>query len=405
MAWTNISAPSVGNPTRLTAFAVAVIDNLTYLYNAFLSLVGSREIIVNGSFESDADSDGYPDGWTRTIYGGGGGSFLHDTSVSAADGLAIHGKRSVKFTTPGGGGSGGGTIETTDYFEITEGRTYVLTWQAKASAAAISVQVFVSYYDCTQTLVSTATVYTSTANPTSWTVQNAGFKPPSTARYAKIKFAVAEIGLSTTAGDVWIDNVQLKTINFENRFIADSPGAGTWTCPAGVWYAQFTVIGAGGGGGGNNGGGSNGGGGGGGGYCEQILAVTPGTAYSYEVGAGGAGGNIGGGSAGAQSQIVIGATTLDANGGSGGEGDGGGGTGGAGGTASGGAINTTGGTGGTSGGAIGGVGGIVTPIGTSAAGSASTTVGVAGQSYGAGGSGAVNAVGGAGHDGAIIFRW
>ena len=135
MAWTNITKPAVGDPTKKQAFADVVVDDLTYLYNQFLSLVGSREIIVNGSFESDADADGYPDGWTRTLYTGG--SFTFDLSTSAADGKAIHGKRSVKFTSPGGVGNGGGYLESTDFFEISENRTYVLSWQHKSSVAGI----------------------------------------------------------------------------------------------------------------------------------------------------------------------------------------------------------------------------------------------------------------------------
>lgn len=400
MPFTVITPPSQGDPTRLEAFAEPVIEDLTYLYNQFLSLVGSREIVVNGSFESDADSDGFPDGWTRTLYTGG--TFLHDTSTVAADGKSIHGKRSVKFTSPGGGGNGGGYLVTNDFFEVTESRTYVLTWQHKSSAAGIHNLVEIDYYDCTQTIISTGTLYDSTVNPTGWTVQNAAFKPPANTRYAKLRFVGAKDD-NTTAGSAWFDNVQLKAINFENRYVADTVGTGTWTCPTGIYFAEFTVIGGGGGGGSNNGGGADGGGGGGGGFSYAVLAVVPGTAYNYEVGAGGVGGNPG--TNGAQSQIVIGATTLDANGGTGGQGDGGSGNGGAGGSASGGAVNTTGGTGGNAGGGAGGAGGIVPAIGTSVAGSTSTTPGQTGSSYGAGGSGAVNAAGGAGHAGAIIFRW
>ncbi|MCB9336115.1 MAG: T9SS type A sorting domain-containing protein [Flavobacteriales bacterium] len=69
-----------------------------------------------------------------------------------------------------------------------------------------------------------------------------------------------------------------------------TPGADTWTCPAGVTSVTVTVWGAGGGGGGCNSTADGGGGGGGGGCSQSVLAVTPGVTYNLYVGNGGAGG-------------------------------------------------------------------------------------------------------------------
>lgn len=81
-----------------------------------------------------------------------------------------------------------------------------------------------------------------------------------------------------------------------------TPGAGTWTMPAGCLSVVFEARG--GGGGGNGGNGSNvpngglrghgGGGGGRGGYSTTTVALTSGTVVSYNVGAGGRGGSGGG---------------------------------------------------------------------------------------------------------------
>ena len=66
-----------------------------------------------------------------------------------------------------------------------------------------------------------------------------------------------------------------------------TPGANTWTCPAGVTEVQLLVVAGGGGGGGGV---NAGGGAGGGGLLEDAsYTVVPGTVYDITVGAGGAG--------------------------------------------------------------------------------------------------------------------
>lgn len=101
----------------------------------------------------------------------------------------------------------------------------------------------------------------------------------------------------------------------------------SWTCPLGV--RRLRVRGVGGGGGGKAYGSDNttGGSGGGGGYFEGFAAVTPGTVYSYSIGAGGAANTSDGGN----TTFTASNGTFTANGGS----LGGGFVGGAGGTASG----------------------------------------------------------------------
>ena len=398
-----ISVPSVGDPTKQT-LAQALADALAALEVDVAAIVGER-LVTNGSFEVDSDSDGFPDQWTCTPYTGGTFSLVSDTGTGAN---SAHGLKAIKFTHPGGGGNGGGEIVThaDTFIEISPERPYVLTWMNKNSVAGVTNSVEILEYDATQTLLATQVIFSETSNPTAWTMFKVKFKvsDPLT-RYAKIKFKCGETSAST-AGDIFIDNVQLQFAHFENRYVIDKAGSGTWNAPSFVRAVEIECIGAGGGGGGNNGGGSNGGGGGGGGYARALIACTPGTSYSYTVGLGGSGGpTTSAGSAGTASTITIGSTTLTANGGNGGQGDGGAGTGGSGGSATGGDDNFTGGAGGNAGGAIGGVGGIVTPIGFSCAGSTTTTPGIDGQFAGCGGGGAVQAAGGSGHDGALIIRW
>lgn len=213
-----------------------------------------------------------------------------------------------------------------------------------------------------------------------------------------------------------------------------SPGAHTWTCPAGVNSITVYCYGGGGAGGGSSwssGGGAKagaGGGGGGGSFASSTVTVTPSVTYDIVVGAGGTGaantdgtnggnstfdnttvvayggsgglrGSTGGEGAGGAGGI-LGTGTTRYVGGNGNNGKkssyGGGGGGGAGTTAAGGnASNQTGGAGGTLNGGNGGNG--------------STTDGgngSLGATYGGAGAGSLgNAAGGSGANGAVIIEY
>lgn len=93
----------------------------------------------------------------------------------------------------------------------------------------------------------------------------------------------------------------------------DFTSSGTWTCPSGVYSAEFLVVGAGGAGGGTSTAVTHygAGGGGGGGSVKKInLAVTPGTSYTITVGAKGTGSSAALGGNGGFSEVLNGATSL-----------------------------------------------------------------------------------------------
>jgi hypothetical protein len=396
-----IVEPQVGDPTT-AEWGQSVAQELAYLYTLALSAIGSREIILNGSFETDTDSDGEPDGWTIVEFTGG--TFLLDESTVAADGKSRHGKRAAKLTAAAG--TGGGTLTSTDAFECTPGRILEFSWQMKSSAAGVRNKVDILFFDSTLVATTTDNIFdNSTTNPTDWTLFHSFVVVPATARYCKIKLTGADSS-DATNGDVWFDDVKVfsKQPVFAREIQFTAAGTFQWQCPAGVYLAQFAAIGAGGGGGGANT--QAAAGGGSGGMVTSVLAVVPGTLYPVVVGAGGAGGNSApnAGSAGANSTV---------NGLTGGGGGGGAITSGAGGTAgsaAGGDINNAGNAGsvraGTEDGGNGGasvwsgdiaLGGI--DIGNIAAES--------GRLYGAGGGGGedVNGNGGNGADGAVFIRW
>ena len=97
-----------------------------------------------------------------------------------------------------------------------------------------------------------------------------------------------------------------------------TPGADTWTCPAGVTSVTVHCIGGGGGGGGSRSDYVYGGGGGAGGsYAAKVITVTPGNTYNLYVGNGGAGGTNGNGVDGEDSWFNN-SSTVNAVGGDGG---------------------------------------------------------------------------------------
>ncbi|HLP49682.1 MAG TPA: T9SS type A sorting domain-containing protein, partial [Chitinophagales bacterium] len=214
--------------------------------------------------------------------------------------------------------------------------------------------------------------------------------------------------------------------------VIDGPGAcsagnitGSWQVPCNVTaitvHAYGGGGGAGGGGGGSNGGLFNtrgGGGGGGGAHASSTIIVTPGSTFTYSIGAGGCGGangsdgergddgNAGGNTTFSGTADGGGAVNLFAGGGArGGSGSGSGnnpGSGGAGGTASGGSSNDSGGAGNGGSGGNGGAGGAgAGPAG--GAGGPSTNN--PGSTYGGGGAGGGNSDGGRGAIGGILIYY
>jgi hypothetical protein len=231
----------------------------------------------------------------------------------------------------------------------------------------------------------------------------------------------AVVASATVFGKRWISVTDNNTTNPDSSGagwfeIAESvvflTASGSFTVPA--WISKIPMIGTGGGAGGaGNGNGQVGGGGGAGGTAMGCYAVTPGSPYSFVIGAGGAGaasttGNSSGGNGGATSF----STFFTANGGTGGVNNTGGlVAGGAGGTATGGATggNFTGGWGadgygasnlvptGRGGGSYWGDGG---PCGVQGGDQNALTYG----SGGGGGYGPLSSDGGAGAPGVIQLR-
>jgi len=244
MAWTDIAKRAVGDCIP-KSWLDTFIDNLVHLYNsAGGSGTGSSGSLQNGSFENDTDADGIPDGWTRTLYTGG--SFAIETTAPE------HGAKSIKFTSPGGAGNGGGYIDNDDYILCSEVRPVVLRW-VMWGTADVNNLVDVLFYDKAKGYLSTTNLYTNAAtNPTTATQKHYSATPPADARYFRVRLTGCKND-DTTAGSTYFDDVAIgtsigsvvgyaETAANEDRpadriHIATSLSSVVFTAPNNVWVS------------------------------------------------------------------------------------------------------------------------------------------------------------------------
>lgn len=206
MAFVVMSTPSAGDAI-LVSFAEDTIDNLDFL-NTQIGSLGAVNIL-NGNFEIIGSASDLPANWTRTLFSGGDGDF--DTTTP------MEGSQSYEFVHPGGGGNGGGSLES-DYFPITANREYQLDWLHWVDAAGMHDSVEVEYFTGAKVSISTEVVYDSVANPTSPERQTSSLAIPPTARFMKATLIGGEDDVDVAGSSYW-DDVRL-TIQGVGRFKA-----------------------------------------------------------------------------------------------------------------------------------------------------------------------------------------
>lgn len=204
MAFVQPSDVAVGDPTEASnqnAQNDAIAD-----LNARVSLTFGQGV-ANGSFEFDFDSDGEPDQWTITDFSGG--SHELDTTEK------LDGGQSLKCVTT----SGGGFVEalSDDFIPVPPKVLISVPFGIKVSTATVRVRVQLLYYNASETLVGSSTVYDSTANPTDWEYKNYADRIPfgasvSTAKYYKVKLIAGESG-GSVAANVFFDSVSSKKVS------------------------------------------------------------------------------------------------------------------------------------------------------------------------------------------------
>ncbi len=199
MAFTSITKPAVGKPTRKTAHIDAIIDDLNYL-NGELSTVKGNLVVINGGMELDTDADGSePDGWTLALLNSGA------AAISSAD--SYDGDYCWTATTLGGAGNGGATLTSTDLIQAVAGEYYWITFAHMCSAAGVSTKVEMIFYDEDENVHATRCVYKSVINPTSWVKYECVGLSPSGTKYMKIRLTGGVLD-GATAGTAYFDAVR-----------------------------------------------------------------------------------------------------------------------------------------------------------------------------------------------------
>lgn len=188
-------------------FLRKIKDNFDHLYGTTGS--ASSGGVPNGSFEIDSDVNGVPDQWDASAYSGG------SVAIDATN--AVHGLNCIKMVHPGGAGNGGGTLRS-DYIECSAFVRTTIGFIHWATAAGMKNQVLAHYYDKDHVELgsgSPATIYSSTANPTSATAFSYREMPPSGAKYIKIKL-VGGYTDTNVAGTAYFDDIWIaQTINIK----------------------------------------------------------------------------------------------------------------------------------------------------------------------------------------------
>lgn len=327
------SLPAVGDPTE-RGWAQAVIDALVDLNSASGGGGGGSSggsLLLNGSFEIDADANSEPDNWTITPQTNGAFTL---TGHSLADTNCVSGSRAIKFTSIGGGSNGGGQA-VSDFFEVSPLRPLKIEWLWYCTSSSAANFVKIDFYDAAQAFISpTVTVFQKLAtnpNPTSWAHAFGCAVPPATARYAKLTLIGCDSSVPT-ACSTYFDGVAVSNLQFLRRaeFHSNSASAGGvrsfYFRPPVTGPYRVTCIGGGGGGASDSTNDTGEVGGGSGALAQSVLWLTAGTPYIVQAGDGGLGGNNATGGDGTDS--LFGSSHVVADGGYGGVKNGAGGAGG-----------------------------------------------------------------------------
>lgn len=238
MSFTALTTAETASGTPLTQAKMRKIrDNFDYLYG--MSAAAGTDVVPNGSFEVDSDSDGTPDSWTKSLYAGG--AFAIETTSPD------HGAKSIKFTHPGGGSNGGGYIDS-DYIPVSALNVYTVAFIHWASAAGMKNKVQIRYFDkAKEELVagSPEDIYNSTANPTSPTAFRGFFCPLATTRFIKIRL-VGGFTDTDVAGIAYFDDVSIhKNVPAASRVAGDDPVAndyGVVTTNQATWIKKKEIL-------------------------------------------------------------------------------------------------------------------------------------------------------------------
>lgn len=180
----------VGDPIKQSLMQT-IKDDLDY-FNGTLGTFGSIDVL-NGSMEIDADADTIPDGWTRSLYTGGSGSRVTNTTFG-------HGAYAMRFTQPAGASQGGGDL-LSDYIPIHAAATgeplYLRFHCGRSNSAMVAKIKILSFTYAKAANGADVTIYDSSteASDTSFGVWRiAAFRPNLNSGFIRIRLIGGEVG-------------------------------------------------------------------------------------------------------------------------------------------------------------------------------------------------------------------
>lgn len=197
MGFTTIASSQIDVDSPVTQELVQALVDRDDANNADIGTLAGLDI-QNGSFEIDSDANGIPDAWDLSLFTGGTG--VLDTSI------VYHGNKSFKFNHPGGAGNGGGQL-TSEFFPVSTGESWQITFALKSSVA-MKNKVHILTFDRNQASIGETTVFndTSTRN---WGTLQSTFTNPSSCTFIKVRC----IGGTTdvdAAGDSFFDDISVN---------------------------------------------------------------------------------------------------------------------------------------------------------------------------------------------------
>jgi hypothetical protein len=263
--------------------AGAVKDHNHDGVNSALVPIGPN-YLRNGSFE-----DGLA-GWSDTVYTGG--------TIAVSTSVHMDGAQSLAITSTVLA-NGGGDVVSDEYTPVTEGMSYALSCEIKASVANVSSKIELIWYDDAQAQVSTTAIYSASDTPTSIYRVGDSVVAPSTARWMRVKITGGVPATGSATGTIYFDGLKLNTGGRRLvKFSVITASNASWPRQADTTRIIVQCI-AGGGGGGSGGTGDGtyaGAGGGGGGFGGTAIAVidNPDSTLNAVVGAGNGNSSFGG---------------------------------------------------------------------------------------------------------------
>lgn len=174
---------------------------------------GGGNLVTDGGFEIDADSDGQPDNWTVSLYTGGGATLITTATTWVQP---CCGAKSMCIVHPGGDGNGGAVVYS-DYFDVSPWDTHEVIMILYGSVTALNNSAGLQYYNAAKVSLGSVLPYRSSAiGGGESTVKgrriNLLCRATSTAaRYAKVEIRAGATS-STVAGYVIIDDAGVNSV-------------------------------------------------------------------------------------------------------------------------------------------------------------------------------------------------